>query len=126
MHPAKTSINLTKSAELVLERNQHSGNRSARISQILVRYGMLIRAHRTDELLKIAQDPWVSYCVSEWAEVYPVPATPLNTLLQLVWDEMEESGKVPHAGKNQALVEATAQLTAVEQMVIVEEIESRW
>jgi hypothetical protein len=125
MSPAKTSINLTKSAELVLERNQHISNRSARISQVLVRYGMLLRAHRTEELLKLAHNQWVLYCVSEWAEAYPVPATSLNMLLQLVWDEMEETGQVPPAEELRELLEATANLTAIEQMVIIEEIESR-
>lgn len=125
MSPAKTSINLTKSAELVLERNQHIGNRSARISQVLVRYGVLLRAHSTEELLKLAQNQWVSYCISEWAEAYPVPATSLSTLLQVVWDEMEETGQVPPAEELHELLEATANLTTIEQMVIIEEIESR-
>jgi len=125
MPPVKTSINLTKSAELVLERNQYIKNRSARISQILVRYGTLLRAHRTDELLKIAQNPWVTYCVSEWAEVYPVPATPLATLLQIARDEMEETGQVPTECELKKLLEATSELTAVEQMVIIEDVEAR-
>jgi len=126
MSPAKTSINLTKSAELFLERNQHIANRSARISQVIVRYGLLLRAHRTDELLKIAHNPWVTHCVAEWAEAYPVPATPLSVLLQLVWDEMAETGKVPPVEELHELLDATADLTAVEQMVIIEEIESRF
>ena len=125
MPPVKTSINLTKSAEFFLERNQHLRNKSARISQIIDRYGMLLRSHRNEELLAIAQNRWVTYCVSEWAEVYPVPATSLRTLLQIVVNEMEGSSDIPDAAEMNQLFEATAHLTPVEQMVIVEEIESR-
>ena len=125
MSPAKTSINLTKGAELVLERNQHIRNRSARISQILVRYGTLLRAHRTEKLMEIAQNPWVSYCVSEWSDTYPVPATPLAKLIQVVRDEMGETGQVPTEEELKELIAATSDLSAVEQMVIIEEVEAR-
>lgn len=124
MTTQKAPISLTQCAENVLAGNQFIRNRSYRTSQILVRYDVLMRKHLTDELREISQNRWVSYCVAEWAEVYPVPFISLSSLLKLAWREMQETGRVPSIEEMEDLLQITDKLSPIEQMVIVEEIES--
>jgi hypothetical protein len=122
---AKTSITLSTSAESVLKRNTHLGNKSARISEIITRYGMLLNAHRNEYIDTFIEDDFVRLVILEWGKVYPIPAMRLRDVLQIVANERRDNRQeIPRVDKLNSLFEHAAQLTPVDEMVIVEAIEA--
>lgn len=122
---AKTSITLSTSAESVLKRNTHLGNKSARISEIITRYGMLLNAHRNEDIDTFIEDGFVRLVILEWGKIYPIPAMRLRDVLQLVANERRDNRQeLPSDREINLLFEQTAKLTPVDEMVIVEAIEA--
>lgn len=122
---AKTSITLSTSAESVLKRNTHLGNKSARISEIITRYGMLLNAHRNEYIDTFIENDFVRLVILEWGKVYPIPAMRLRDVLQIVANERRDNRQdTPKDDKLNSLFEHAAQLTPVDEMVIVEAIEA--
>lgn len=122
---AKTSITLSTSAESVLKRNTHLGNKSARISEIITRYGMLLNAHRNEYIDTFIESDFVRLAILEWGKVYPIPAMRLRDVLQIVANERRDNRQeTPEDDKLNSLFEHAAQLTPVDEMVIVEAIEA--
>lgn len=122
---AKTSITLSTSAESVLKRNTHLGNKSARISEIITRYGMLLNAHRNEYIDTFIESDFVRLAILEWGKVYPIPAMRLRDVLQIVANERRDNRQdIPSNDKLNSLFEHAAQLTPVDEMVIVEAIEA--
>lgn len=122
---AKTSITLSTSAESVLKRNTHLGNKSARISEIITRYGMLLNAHRNEYIDTFIENDFVRLVILEWGKVYPIPAMRLRDVLQIVANERRDNRQeIPRVDKLNSLFEHAAQLTPVDEMVIVEAIEA--
>jgi hypothetical protein len=122
---AKTSITLSTSAESVLKRNTHLGNKSARISEIITRYGMLLNAHRNEYIDTLIESDFVRLVILEWGKVYPIPAMRLRDVLQIVANERRDNRQeTPKDDKLNSLFEHAAQLTPVDEMVIVEAIEA--
>jgi hypothetical protein len=121
----KTSVTLSSSAEAMLRRNRYLENKSARISEILTRYGMLLNAYRNEYIDSFIHDPLVRRVVLEWGTVYPVPAIQLRDALGLVIHEIEDAGeKLPSKEKINTLFEESAKLSPMEQMTIVEAVEA--
>lgn len=124
-HSPKTSITLTSSAEAMLKRNKYLENKSARISEILTRYGMLLNAYRNEYIDTFIHDPLVRRVVLEWGNVYPVPAIQLRDALGLVVHEIQDAGEeLPSKEKINSLFENSAKLDPMQQMAIVEAIEA--
>lgn len=122
---AKTSITLTTSAESVLKRNMHLGNRSARISEIITRYGMLLNAHRNEYIDTFIESDFVRLVILEWGKVYPIPAMRLRDVLQIVANERKHNHQdIPSKDIMNSLFEHASHLTPVDEMVIVEAIEA--
>lgn len=122
---AKTSITLSTSAESVLKRNTHLGNKSARISEIITRYGMLLNAHRNEYIDTFIENDFVRLVILEWGKVYPIPAMRLRDVLQIVANERRDNRQeTPKDDKLNSLFEHAAQLTPVDEMVIMEAIEA--
>jgi hypothetical protein len=122
---AKTSITLSTSAESVLKRNTHLGNKSARISEIITRYGMLLNSHRNEYIDTFIKNDFVRLAILEWGKVYPIPAMRLRDVLQVVANERRDNRQeLPSETELNSLFEHTAQLTPVDEMVVVEAIEA--
>jgi hypothetical protein len=121
----KTSITLSKSAESMLKRNTYLNNKSARISEIITRYGMLLNAHRNEYIDTFINDKFVRSVILDSDTVYPIPAMHLRDALQFVANERLNNGEeMPSKTDMNTLFERSAKLTPFDQMVIVEAIEA--
>jgi hypothetical protein len=121
----KTSITLSASAEAVLNRTPNMENKSARISQIITRYGMLLNRHSNEYIDTFIEDPLVRHAVLDWGEVYPIPAIHMRDVLGIIVnDRLTNRQDLPSKEKINSLYEQSAHLSAVDQMVIVEAIEA--
>ena len=121
----KTSITLSKSAESMLKRNTYLNNKSARISEIITRYGMLLNAHRNEYIDTFINDKFVRSVILDSDTVYPIPAMHLRDVLQFVANERLNNGEeMPNKTDMNILFEHSAKLTPFDQMVIVEAIEA--
>jgi hypothetical protein len=122
---AKTSITLSPSAEAVLKWNPNMDNKSARISEIITRYGMLLRAHRNEYIDTFIENDFVRLVVLEWGKVYPIPSIRLRDILGLAVNErLDNRQGLPSKEEVNELFEHAAQLTPIDEMVIVEAIEA--
>lgn len=125
MGAAEPTISLSENAEVVIGWHIYPGSKSERINQIIDRYGMLLRIHRTEELLEISRNEWLSYCVAEWGDLNSLPKTSLNALVRIVADEMSGTHTAPTKDELREALDMTADLTLIDQLVIVEAVESR-
>lgn len=122
---AKTSITLSASAESLLKRNTHLGNKSARISEIITRYGMLLNAHSNQYIDTFIENDFVRLVVLEWGNIYPIPAMHLRDVLGFVANERKQNGQdLPPTSEINSLFEHAAKLDPFDQIVIVEAIEA--
>lgn len=118
----KTSITLSKSAEHELSRNTFLPSRSERICQIIQRYAELMRAERpnVDDLLK---DSYLGFVVGEWAEVYPIPAMRLHTVVHNVTLERQFDGDSVPEDVDQ-LIDQLKNLSPAQEVALIEAIET--
>jgi hypothetical protein len=86
---------------------------------------MLLNAHRNEYIDTFIEDDFVRLVILEWGKVYPIPAMRLRDVLQIVANERRDNRQeIPRVDKLNSLFEHAAQLTPVDEMVIVEAIEA--
>lgn len=86
---------------------------------------MLLNAHRNEYIETFIENDFVRLVILEWGKVYPIPAMRLRDVLQIVANERRDNRQeIPRVDELNSLFEHAAQLTPVDEMVIVEAIEA--